>query len=78
MNIFHAVADLLYHSVPYPPFAFEAIKEQPVLILLFEVTPYMPYLLLVAGITNVDDLGAVVHQVRPTVAEERRSVTHFD
>lgn len=67
MDIFHADADLLYNTVPDPPFALQAIEQDPVLILLLEVLPHMLHLLLVTRVTNVEDLRAVVHQVRPAV-----------
>lgn len=55
-DIFHADAELLYNSVPHPPFAFQAIEQDPVLIVLLEVLPNMIHLLRVTGVANFEDL----------------------
>lgn len=67
VDILHADADLLYDAVPHPPFTLRAVEQDPVLILLLEVLPHRLHLLPVTGVTNAEDLRAVMHQVRPAV-----------
>lgn len=71
VDIFHADADLLYNAVPDAPFALQAIKQDPVIILLLEVLPHILNLLHVTRVADVEDLRAVVHQVRPSVRVEQ-------
>lgn len=65
----HADADVLQNVAPNPPLTFCTIQQDPVLVLFLEKLPDMLHLLLVTGVTNVENLRAVVHQMRPAMGK---------
>lgn len=67
MEVVHAETDFLQSMDPEPPFAPGCVQWDPVPVLLLEVMPHRDCLLIVVGVTDVEDLGAVRHWVRPRV-----------